>query len=162
MSILTRWVWTSTTCDVYRLDYDMRYSEAMEYIEECSRKGIVPGLDSIRQLCGRLGDPQDRLNFIHIAGTNGKGSTLAFISSVLTCSGYRVGRYISPTIRDYRERFQVNGKMISQNMFCELLDEVRAACEEMSVEGNYPTAFEIETAAGMMRPISSPRRYCPS
>ena len=89
----------------------MRYNEALEYMASISsKKGIVPGLNSIRELCKRLGDPQDKLKFIHIAGTNCKGSTLAFISSVLTYSGYRVGRYISPTIRDYRERFQVNAK----------------------------------------------------
>ena len=130
----------------------MRYNEALEYMANISSiKGIVPGLDNIKELCKRLGDPQDKLKFIHIAGTNGKGSTLAFISSVLTYSGYRVGRYISPTIRDYRERFQINSKMISQSMFCELLEVVKEACEDMVSNGlAHPTAFEIETALSFL------------
>ena len=130
----------------------MRYNEALEYMAFISsNKGIVPGLESIKELCKRLGDPQDKLKFIHIAGTNGKGSTLAFISSVLTCSGYRVGRYISPTIRDYRERFQINSKMISQSMFSEILEEVKTVCDKMENEGlSYPTAFEIETAIAFL------------
>ena len=130
----------------------MRYADALEYIEGISAgKGIVPGLNSIRELCRRLGDPQDKLKFIHIAGTNGKGSTLAFISSILMQSGYRVGRYISPTITDYRERFQINGKMISQSMFATILEEVKNACDIMTEEGlDHPTAFEIETAVSFL------------
>lgn len=69
----------------------MNYQEAMEYMEKVGTYGIVPGLDSIRELCRRLGNPQDELKFVHIAGTNGKGSTLAYISSILQAAGYRVG-----------------------------------------------------------------------
>ena len=76
----------------------MKYQEALDYLESLNTYGIVPGLDSITELCRRLGNPQDKLKFVHIAGTNGKGSTLAYVSTVLKCAGYRVGRYLSPTI----------------------------------------------------------------
>ncbi len=113
--------------------------------------GIVPGLDSVRELCRRLGDPQEGLNFVHVAGTNGKGSALAYVSTVLTCAGYRVGRYISPTIREYRERFQINGRMITQKDLCELAGEVKDACDAMRAEGlPHPTPFEVETALGFL------------
>ena len=81
----------------------MKYTECLDYIESLSVYGIRPGLDSISQLLFRLGNPQDDLSFVHIAGTNGKGSTLAYVSTVLKCAGYKVGRYISPTIFDYCE-----------------------------------------------------------
>lgn len=130
----------------------MNYTQALQYIEYINTlKGSVLGLDCIRVLCDELKNPQDNLKFVHIAGTNGKGSTLAFISTILTESGYRVGRYISPTIREYRERFQINGKMISQTMFCELLEEVKTACDRMCEKGyEHPTAFEIETALAFL------------
>ncbi len=113
--------------------------------------GIVPGLDSIRELCARLGNPQKELNFVHIAGTNGKGSTSAFISTALTVAGYRAGRYISPVIFEYRERIQVNGKMISRKSMCDILERIQKVCEEMAAEGlPHPTAFEIETAMGFL------------
>lgn len=113
--------------------------------------GIVPGLDSVRELCRRLGDPQEGLNFVHVAGTNGKGSALAYVSTVLTCAGYRVGRYISPTIREYRERFQINGRMITQKDLCELAGEVKDACDAMRAEGlPHPTPFEVETALSFL------------
>ncbi len=113
--------------------------------------GIVPGLDSIRELCARLGNPQKELKFVHIAGTNGKGSTSAFISSALMAAGYRVGRYISPVIFEYRERIQVNDKMISRKSMCDILERIKKVCEEMVAEGlPHPTSFEIETAMGFL------------
>ena len=82
----------------------MKYEEAVEYMESLNRYGIVPGLSNIENLCETLGNPQKDLKFVHIAGTNGKGSSLAYISTVLKCAGYKVGRYVSPTIFEYRER----------------------------------------------------------
>lgn len=76
----------------------MNYQESIEYIEDCASYGIVPGLDTIKELLRRLEHPEKKLKFIHIAGTNGKGSTLAFVSDALVKNGYKVGRYISPTI----------------------------------------------------------------
>lgn len=129
----------------------MKYQEAMEYIDSLKNYGIVPGLDSIRELCRRLGDPQEQLQFVHIAGTNGKGSVLAYVSTVLKCAGYKVGRYISPTIREYRERIQVNSRMITQKALCELLEKVKKVCDGMVSDGlPHPTPFEVETALGFL------------
>ncbi len=123
----------------------------MEYIKSCAGFGIVPGLDSIRELCRRLGDPQRKLKFVHIAGTNGKGSVAAYIATVLKCAGYRVGRYLSPTIFQYRERIQVNDKMISVRALCDGLELIRAKCDEMTGEGlAHPTPFEMETALAFL------------
>lgn len=125
----------------------MKYEEALEYMEAVSRFGIVPGLDGIRELCRRLGNPQNELKFVHIAGTNGKGSALAYISTILRCASYRVGRYISPVIFDYREKIQVGKQMITKAALCEGLALIKDSCEEMVQEGwHHPTPFEIETA----------------
>lgn len=119
----------------------------MEYVEGLNRYGCVPGLESIRELCARLHDPQEKLRFIHIAGTNGKGSVLAYVSTILQTAGYKVGRYISPALSDYRERFQINGKMIPKNQFSLYLEQVKAAAEQMAAEGlPHPTQFEVDTA----------------
>lgn len=125
----------------------MNYKETMEYLEGIRSFGIVPGLDSIKELCRRLGNPQDTLQFVHIAGTNGKGSTLAYISTILKCAGYKVGRYNSPSIFEYREEIQVNGRPITKNALCEGVELVKQACEEMVEDGlQHPTPFEVETA----------------
>lgn len=125
----------------------MNYNEALEYVDSLNQYGIVPGLDSIRELCRRLGNPQERLRFVHIAGTNGKGSTLAYISNVLRCAGYRVGRYISPVIFEYREKIQVGKRIITKAALCEGLELIRGICDEMVEEGyHHPTPFEVETA----------------
>lgn len=130
---------------------NMKYQEALEYIDSLKNYGIVPGLDSIRELCRRLGDPQEELAFVHIAGTNGKGSVLAYVSTILKCAGYKVGRYISPAIREYRERIQINGRMISRKALGELMEEIREACDSMTADGLlHPTPFEVETALGFL------------
>lgn len=125
----------------------MNYTEAQNYIESIQVLGIVPGLESITSLCERIGNPQKKLSFVHIAGTNGKGSTLAYVSTICKCAGLKVGRYISPTIFEYRERIQVNGRNITKNAFCEGVEILRDACLDMVSEGMpHPTPFEVETA----------------
>ena len=125
----------------------MKYQEAMDYIDSCAGYGIVPGLDNIRELLKRLGNPQDKLKFIHIAGTNGKGSVLAFISTILTENGYKVGRYVSPTIFEYRERFQIQGKPVSKSEVGRLMESVAVQADAMERDHlPHPTPFEIETA----------------
>lgn len=129
----------------------MNYREAMEYIEELKPLGSVMGLETMRQLCARLGDPQEKLKFVHIAGTNGKGSTLAYISTVMQAAGYRVGRYLSPAVRDYREHFQVDGRAITQSGLCNYLEPVKEAAAAMAAEGlAHPTLFEVETAVAFL------------
>ncbi len=129
----------------------MTERETMDFIEKASKYGIVPGLDSIRELCERLGNPQQDLKFVHIAGTNGKGSVSTYIAGALKAGGYRVGRYISPVIFEYRERIQVNDRMISKKFLCEGMERIAEVCEEMVKEGHpHPTPFEIETALGFL------------
>lgn len=129
----------------------MNYREAIEYLEGLQRYGCVPGLSSIRQLCMRLGNPQNELKFVHIAGTNGKGSVLAYLSTVLQKAGYKVGRYFSPTLTDYRERFQINGKMIPKAQFGGYVEQVKEAASQMAAEGlPHPTQFEVDTALSFL------------
>ena len=125
----------------------MTYGQAMDYIEELGKLGSVMGLASMENLCEKLGNPQQDLSFIHIAGTNGKGSVLAFLSEILKAAGYRTGRYLSPVIFEYRERMQVNGRNISQKDLCRLMTYMKEICQELVKEGRpQPTAFEVETA----------------
>ncbi len=129
----------------------MNYKEAMEYMEEVNQYGSVLGLDNMRELCGRLGNPQNDLRFIHIAGTNGKGSVLAYLSTVFKAAGYKTGRYISPVIFEYRERIQVNGRPITKQALCECLEEVKQMVDKIVEEGlPHPTPFEIETVMAFL------------
>ena len=129
----------------------MNYKEARAYIEQISARGSELGLNTITNLLSFLGDPQDDLKFIHVAGTNGKGSVLAYLSTVLQEAGYSVGRYISPTLFSYRERIQINGTFISREDFARHLTEVKAAMEKMGQEGmSLPTVFEVETAVSFL------------
>lgn len=126
----------------------MNFSEAAGYISACENYGIVPGLDSIRRLCNELSNPQDNINFIHIAGTNGKGSAGTFLNSILTDAGYKTGRYISPAVMDYLEKIQYNNENISESEFAFYIEKVKKAADSIVKKGfPHPTVFEIETAA---------------
>ena len=115
------------------------------------RYGSVLGLESMRELLRRLGDPQNELKFIHISGTNGKGSVLAYLSTILTGAGYRTGRYISPTLFSYRERIQVDGEYIEKESLARHVTAIAAAAEEMQKAGlPSPTVFEMETALAFL------------
>lgn len=129
----------------------MNYEEARVYLDNVAKYGSVLGLDAMRELLKRLGNPEKGRKIVHIAGTNGKGSVLAFLSTVLTESGYRVGRYISPTLFSYRERIQVDGEYIEKEPLARLVTRIREASEAMERDGlRTPTAFEIETALGLL------------
>ena len=129
----------------------MNFKQAMDYMEEIKACGIVPGLTNIIELCKRLDNPQERLSFVHIAGSNGKGSVLSYVSTILKCAGYKVGRYISPVITDYCEKIQINGKQISQKNMADCITKVKDACDAMVSDGlSQPTPFEVETAAAFL------------
>ena len=129
----------------------MKEKEYLEYLEYLKGFGSKPGLLRIKELLRRLGNPEEKLNVIHIAGTNGKGSILAMLSSVLTAHGKNVGVYTSPAVFDYRERFTVKGKMITKKALGEYFSVIRQACDEMTAEGfEQPTAFEAETALAFL------------
>ena len=125
----------------------MDYAEARAYLAEAAKGGSVLGLEPIRELLHRLGDPQDGLRFVHIAGTNGKGSVLALLSTMLTGAGYRTGRYLSPTLFSYRERIQVDGVNIEREALARHMTAIAAAAEQMA---NRPTVFEMETALAFL------------
>lgn len=130
---------------------NVTYREARVYLDEMSKYGSVLGLETIRGLLRELGNPQDDLKFIHIAGTNGKGSVLAYTSMILSEAGYRIGRYVSPTVVSYLERIQVDAKWISEEKFAELTERVRNAIARLEAAGeNLPTVFEIETAIAFL------------
>lgn len=129
----------------------MNYKEARVYLDEVSKYGSVLGLESMRELLRRLGDPQNELKFIHISGTNGKGSVLAYLSTILSGAGYRTGRYISPTLFSYRERIQVDGEYIEKESLACHVTAIAAAVEDMQKAGlPSPTVFEIETALAFL------------
>ena len=129
----------------------MNYKEALEYITSLNKYGSVLGLDNMIRLCEKLDHPEDKCKCIHIAGTNGKGSTSAYIAHMLMAAGYRVGRYSSPTISDYRERFQIGNRMITQKDFAAYVEQLQNVCDELVNEGHpHPTPFEVETALAFL------------
>lgn len=130
---------------------NMTYNEAMQYMEQVQKKGSILGLGPVKLLLERLGNPQDKIAVIHVAGTNGKGSICTFLESLYVAEGKRVGRYISPTIHCYLERFQIDGTNMEEDTFAKLLEEVIKALDKMEEEGHpLPTAFEIETAIAFL------------
>ncbi len=129
----------------------MKYAEALDFMEQIGKYGIVPGLEGIRELCRRLGDPQRELRFVHVAGTNGKGSVCAYMSAVLQCGGYRVGKYTSPAVLEWREEIQVNGSYIAKAAVGRYMEQLKAVCGEMAAEGRpHPTPFEVKTAMAFL------------
>ena len=121
----------------------MTYDEAIKYIHGVSNFFCKPGLDRVTELCQGLGNPQKELKFIHVGGTNGKGSVSSMLSSVLTEAGYRVGLYTSPYILEFNERMRVNGRNIENERLADLTERVKAVADKMT---DSPTEFELITA----------------
>ena len=125
----------------------MEYSEAVSYLNSREWFSSEPGLGRIRDLLGKLGNPQSGLRFVHIAGTNGKGSCAAMIASVLKASGYKTGLFTSPYLYRFNERMQINGKQIEDSALAEIVTQLRPVAESME---KHPIAFELMTAAAML------------
>ena len=121
----------------------MNVSEAIEYIHSVYWKGSIYGLSRIQALLEKLGNPQDSMKYVHIAGTNGKGSTAAMTASILRKAGYRTGLYTSPYIYCFNERMQVDGEQISDEDLVAITEYVKPFVEEMSEK---PTEFELVCA----------------
>lgn len=129
----------------------MNYKEAMSFLDGAKIYGSVLSLENMINLMNEFMNIQDKLKVIHIAGTNGKGSVGAFLSEILKSSGYKTGRYISPTILEYTEKFQINGKFIEKNTFADICGQVKKAVDKIVLQGkNHPTVFEIETAVAFL------------
>ena len=124
----------------------MTYTEALEYIHSISWRGSRPGLSRITELCEKMGNPQDSLRFIHIAGTNGKGSTASMLSSILTEAGYKVGTFTSPFVERFNERIRYLGRDIPDSDLAEVTEYVKNYAETME---DKPTEFELITAVGL-------------
>ena len=129
----------------------MTYQQALDFIEYTNTLGSRLGLATVKELLFRLGNPQNQKKVIHVAGTNGKGSICAFLESILKEGGYCVGRYISPTIFTYLERFQINGEYMSETQFIQLTEQVAEVCKQMVADNFlHPTSFEVETAIAFL------------
>lgn len=157
----------------------MTIEEAYKFIEESNKYGSVLGLSSMKTLLARLGNPQEQLKFVHVAGTNGKGTTAAYISAILAAAGYHVGRYISPAVLNKREIIQISykyeascitsnesgqkkapeldknssifTKYISEEDIACYIEQIQEACISITADGlPHPTVFEIETAMSFL------------
>lgn len=124
----------------------MEYKEALCRIEELRKYGSQPGLERVRMLLEHMGNPQDKLRFVHITGTNGKGSVCAVVSSVLKSSGYTTGLFTSPFIVDLREQIQVDNTMISEAEFAQVAEFVFSFVLELLEKGIIITEFEFTMA----------------
>lgn len=124
----------------------MDFLTSKKYIDSLSRFGSVLGLGNIKSLLERMDNPQNNLNVIHVAGTNGKGSTIAYIEAILRASGYRVAKYCSPVVFEYLEKYKINGENISEEEFAEAVTAVRVHIEYLNKKNINPTLFEVETA----------------
>jgi dihydrofolate synthase/folylpolyglutamate synthase len=129
----------------------MNYDEAIHYIKNTAKFGSKLGLERTEKILELLGNPHKNLRSIHIAGTNGKGSTTAMVTTILVENGYKVGSYISPFIEEFEERIQINNNNISKVDLSDVITEVSKAVERVVEQGySNPTEFEIITCAGFL------------
>lgn len=137
----------------------MTYKEALEYMDGASVFGVNLELETTQELLTRLGNPQEGMKYIHVAGTNGKGSTVAYLAHILGCQGYKVGRYISPAVFDFCERIEITQKK-NENVYTEYISKdavatqvamMKEQVERMTSEGCCPpTCFELQTVLAFM------------
>ncbi len=128
----------------------MTYLEALEFIHSRPRFAATPTLERIKRITSYCGNPQRGMRFIHIAGTNGKGSVSVMLGSMLRCVGHRVGVFTSPYIIDFRDRFCINGEIVSEQAIIDAVEQIKPIIEKMDSEGEFANEFEINTAVGFL------------
>lgn len=128
----------------------MNYIEAVKYIHSLLKFGIRPGLNGMDALLHFLGNPHKDLKYVHVAGTNGKGSTSTAISNIFTASGYKVGLYTSPYVTDFLERVQFQNKPVDKGLFAKNVEKVKSAVEALEKDGVTITEFEALTASAFL------------
>lgn len=128
----------------------MNYEDSVKYIHSLLKFGMNLGLRRISALLKELGNPQEKLEFIHVAGTNGKGTTSTMLSSILCAAGKKTGLFTSPYVFDFCERIQINNKNIPHDDLSLVVERVKNACDRLSSKGTEPTEFEAITAAAML------------
>lgn len=127
----------------------INYEESLNFIHGIPRMAPKPDLSRIRKMLSLMGNPQDSLKFVHVAGTNGKGSACTMLSYILKDAGYKTGLYISPFIIDFRERIQINNDMIEKNEFLALVEYVKTFYDELLKTGEAPSEFEFVFAVAV-------------
>lgn len=127
----------------------MTYEEALGFIHSQSHFGTHKGLARMRELLRRMGDPQKKLRFVHIAGSNGKGSTAAMTERVLREAGYRTGLFVSPFVYDFRERMQIDGALPDKALLTDTLERIMPALQSMAKDGDPVSEFETDTALAL-------------
>jgi len=139
----------------------MTCQAALDYLHSLGQFGTKPGLTRIKTLLNAMGDPQKNLKCIHVAGTNGKGSTAAMLDSILRAQGYTVGLCTSPYLHDFRERIQINGAMIGKDELTQRIANIKAHIDELLKQGNeHPTEFEIVIALTLQAFAEHKLDYC--
>lgn len=128
----------------------MNYKESVEYIHSLLQFGIKPGLERISMLLSSLGNPQDKIKTVHIAGTNGKGSTSTHIANILTAAGHKTGLYTSPYVLSFCERIQIDGESISEEKLSKTVTKVQKEIFKLNEKGIVITEFEAITAAAFL------------
>ena len=128
----------------------MTYEQSLNYIHSLNKFGINPGLERIEALCAAVGNPQDKLKFVHIAGTNGKGSTSTMVARALQASGKKTGLFTSPFVTDFRERICINSEMVDKSLFAAVVTELEPIVTKLASADMQPTEFEVITAAAFM------------
>ncbi|MCH5171011.1 MAG: bifunctional folylpolyglutamate synthase/dihydrofolate synthase [Oscillospiraceae bacterium] len=128
----------------------MNYTESVEYIHSLLQFGIKPGLERISMLLSALGNPHEKIKTVHVAGTNGKGSTSTHLANILSEAGYKTGLYTSPYVLSFCERIQIDGQIISENSLARAITRVREKIEKLNEKGIVITEFEAITAAAFL------------
>lgn len=128
-----------------------RMQEITAFLEKVSEKGMVMTLDPLKKLCEMLGDPQNDLPCVHVAGTNGKGSVLSMVTACLEVAGYKIGKFFSPQVFDDEPAVTINGKHVDDDLYFDVMSDIMSAYNVMEQQGaETPTVFEIEAVSAIM------------